>query len=170
MKTLLAFVVAAGALSFVQGASAQQVTPRTGTGAPASDMKTPGGCVACAQNTAGEVVSTRLVPGTSEAVLVGRIENLIPIGVLVALGCEKCAGEAVTWALQQGSSTEDIDRALRTLASMQTLDCFKLQFGADAAARLEKPLVAARHVLEQATEHGGRQQAFHDLVTELESG
>jgi len=88
--------------------------------------------------------------------LVGRIENLIPIGVVAVLGCETCAGEAVAWALQQGSSTEDVERALRTIAAMQKLDCFKQQFGPDAAARLEKPLVAARKVLQQAMDHAGK--------------
>jgi len=80
----------------------------------------------------------------------------MPIGVVAVMGCETCAGEAVTWALQQGSSTEDVDRALRTIAAMQELDCFKHQFGPDAAARLEKPLAAARKVLQQAIDHGGK--------------
>jgi hypothetical protein len=87
--------------------------------------------------------------------LVGRIENLMPIGILAVLGCETCTGEAVAWALQQGSSTEDVERALQTVAAMQKLDCFKRQFGPDAAARLDKPLAAARRVLQQATDHAG---------------
>jgi hypothetical protein len=157
MKALLVFAVAAGALSFVQNALAQDGTAASQIAPPASDTRTPGACPGCAQKPAGEAIATRLVPGTNESVLVGRIENLIPIGVLVALGCEKCAGEAVAWALQQGSSMEDVDRTLRTLASMQRLDCFKLQFGADAAARLDKPLAAARQVLQQATGHAGGQ-------------
>ena len=148
MKTLLVIVVAAGALSFVQGASAQN-------GTTAAGMGTQGGCGACAQKAAAEAVSARAVPGTNETMPVGRIENLIPIGVLAALGCEKCAGEAVAWALQQGSSAGDIERALRTVAAMQGLDCFKQQFGADAAARLEKPLAAARKALQQAMDQGG---------------
>lgn len=150
MKKLFVVAVAAEVLLFVQGAFAQNGTTATGAGTPAPEVRTPGGCAACAQKPAPETVSTRFVPGTSETMLVGRIENLIPIGVLAALGCEKCASEAVVWALEQGSSIEDVDRTLRTLAAMQTLDCFKQQFGNDAPARLEKPLAAARQVLEQA--------------------
>jgi len=157
MKALLVFAVAAGALALVQSASTQDRTAANPMAAPASDTRAQGGCAGCAQKPAGEAISTRLVPGTRETVLVGRIENLIPIGVLVALGCEKCAAEAVAWALQQGSSTEDVDRTLRTLAAMQSLDCFKLQFGTDAAVRLEKPLAAARQVLQQATGHASGQ-------------
>jgi hypothetical protein len=81
---------------------------------------------------------------------VGRVENLIPIGVLTVLGCEKCSAEAVTWALEQGSSFEDIERALRTVAAMEKLDCFKAQFGPEVALRMQKPLAAAREALEQA--------------------
>jgi len=57
---------------------------------------------------------------------------------------------AVIWALQQGSSFEDVDRTLRTVAAMQKLDCFKAQFGPEVATRMEKPLVAAKEALEQA--------------------
>ena len=145
MKALIIVAVAAGALSFAQGVSAQN------GGAP---KISPAACGGCGQKSAAEAVTTRTVPGTNETVLVGRIENLIPIAVLSALGCEKCASEAVAWALQQGSSAEDVERALRAIAQMQTLDCFKQQFGPDAAARLEKPLAAARKVLQEAADRG----------------
>jgi hypothetical protein len=90
------------------------------------------------------------IPGTNETMVVGRIENLIPIGVLTVLGCEKCSAEAVNWALQQGSSFEDIERTLQTVAAMQKLDCFKDQFGAEVNTRMEKPLAAAKEALAQA--------------------
>jgi len=150
MKALFVVAVSAGVLSFVQGASAQNQTAT----ARSSELKAAGACAGCTQRTAAEAVTAHTVPGTSETVLVGRIENLIPIAVLTSLGCEKCAAEAVAWALQQGSSTEDVDRAIRAVAQMQTLDCFKQQFGPDAAARLEKPLAAARKVLQEVANRG----------------
>jgi hypothetical protein len=82
--------------------------------------------------------------------VVGRVENVIPIGVLTVLGCEKCSAEAVQWALQQGSSFEDIERALQTVATMQKLDCFKEQFGPGVVSRMQRPLAAAKEALEQA--------------------
>jgi hypothetical protein len=126
----------------------------TGTAAiPKTALQT-GGCQNCAapavSTTATAVTDVRTIPGTNETMPVGRVENLIPIGVLTVLGCEKCSAEAVGWALQQGSSFEDIDRTLRTVAAMQKLDCFKGQFGPEAATRMEKPLAAAREALEQA--------------------
>jgi hypothetical protein len=138
-----------GAFLLVQGTFAQnRIT--TAAGVPGSEERTPGGCTACAQKSIPEAASARVIPGTSEIMPVGKIENLIPIGVLAALGCEKCAGEAVRWALEQGSSIEDVDRTLGVLTAMQKLDCFKQQFGNDAPARLDKPLAAARKVLQQA--------------------
>jgi len=142
MKALFAIAIAAGALSFAPGASAQNQTA-------------PDGCAGCARNAGVEAIAARPVPGTNETVLVGRIENLIPIAVLTSLGCEKCAAEATAWALQQGSSTGDVSRALRAVAQMQTLDCFKQQFGPGAAARPEKPLAAARKVLPESADRQG---------------
>jgi hypothetical protein len=114
-----------------------------------------GGCGKCAAtaklpDATAELPTLRPIPGTNENVLVGRIENLIPIGVLTVLGCEKCSAEAVNWALRQGSSFDDIERALQTVAAMQKLDCFKEQFGPEIASRLDKPLAAAKAALEQA--------------------
>lgn len=157
MKTLVVIVLAMEALSFAPAVYPQTGGTANNTGAAASDTKsTEKGCAACAQKASADPVSTRPVPGTTESMLVGRIENLMPIGMLAVLGCETCAGEAVAWALQQGSSTEDVERALRTIAAMQKLDCFKQQFGPDAAARLEKPLAAARKVLQQASDRAGK--------------
>jgi hypothetical protein len=121
--------------------------------APSTATK-PGGCANCsaAMTSArqGQQPTVQLIPGTNEEMVVGRVENLIPIGILTVLGCEKCSAEAVNWALQQGSSFEDIERTLKTVAVMQKLDCFKSQFGPDVNARMEKPLAAAKEALAQA--------------------
>ncbi len=142
MKTLIRMAIAAGMLSLAPAAFAQNDVAK----------KAAGPCATCAQKVSAEAVSARPVPGTNENMLVGRIENLIPIGILSVLGCEGCTAHAVAWALEQGSSTEDIERALKTIANMQNLDCFKVQFGPETAARLEKPLAAARKVLQEAAQ------------------
>ena len=116
------------------------------------------GCTKCAQTVKAavhtpEAATSRPIPGTNESMLVGSVENLVPIAVVTVLGCEKCAEETVRWALQQGSSFDDVDRVLKTVAAMQKLDCFNQQFGGDAASRLEKPLAAGRRALEQAKTH-----------------
>jgi len=167
MKGHLAIAVATGLFFFGVAVWAQEGATGSSKGAVAPDTKSQEGCAGCAQKGLAEAVSTRPtkaplpetvsvqpVPGTNETMLVGRIENLMPIGVVAVLGCETCVGKAVAWALQQGSSIEDVDRALRTIEAMQKLDCFKQQFGPDAAVRLEKPLAAARKVLQQAIDEG----------------
>ena len=157
MKTLCLLALLIGSFSVV-------VAQTGAAGAPKTAPQT-GGCQKCAatagaattttnaeatSTTNAEATSLQTIPGTNETMPVGRVENLIPIGVLTVLGCEKCSAEAVNWALQQGSSVEDIDRTLRTVAAMQKLDCFKEQFGPEVATRMQKPLAAAREALEQA--------------------
>jgi hypothetical protein len=152
MKPLFALAIVAGFLSLPVAFA--QTTGATSVKAPPSptEPKT-GSCANCAATASPHEVpeaASKLIPGSNESMVVGRIENVIPIGVLTVLGCEKCSAEAVNWALQQGSSFDDIERALRTVAAMQKLDCFKNQFGPEVAARMEKPLAAAREALAQA--------------------
>ncbi len=121
----------------------------------AQDSATAAGCQTCARSaltfpaTAGKPAAL-VVPRDVETLPQGRIENLMPIGMLTVLGCDTCAAQAVQWALAQGSSREDVDLALRTVAAVQKLDCFRQQFGADVAIRMEKPLAAARKALEES--------------------
>ena len=154
MKAIVVFALSVTFLSlptaFAQttaGAGAVKAVPSTAS-AKAE------GCAKCtiarASSDEGEGVAVKPIPGTNETMVVGRIENLIPIGVLTVLGCENCSAEAVNWALQQGSSFDDIERTLRTVAAMQKLDCFKNQFGPDVNTRMEKPLAAAKAALGQA--------------------
>lgn len=135
-------------VAFAQSPATAKATP------PAAAPKS-GPCSYCGTATppappAALAIQVKTIPGTNENMVVGKVENLIPIGVLTVLGCERCAAEAVTWALQQGSSFDDVERTLRTVATMQKLDCFKSQFGADVNARMEKPLAAAWDALAQA--------------------
>jgi hypothetical protein len=121
---------------------------------PSASVPKTSGCAGCTAASAPSrdtsEAATKPIPGTNETMVVGRIENLIPISVLTVLGCEKCSAEAVNWALQQGSSFDDVERTLRTVAAMQKLDCFKGQFGPEVNARMEKPLAAAKEALTQA--------------------
>jgi alkylhydroperoxidase/carboxymuconolactone decarboxylase family protein YurZ len=107
---------------------------------PAFSQKPASG--ACA-NCAGKAVALAVPPELANMPK-GRIENLMPVGMLIVLGCETCAGEAVQWALANGSSPQDIEAALRTVAAVQKLDCFREKFGGEVAARMARPLAAAR--------------------------
>ncbi len=154
MKTLIVFVLCVAFVAFPVAFAQTPDAAGLAQAAPAKAISRPDGCTGCSAGKASsrevQETVTKLIPGSNEAMVVGRVEHLIPIGVLTVLGCEKCSAEAVNWALQQGSSFEDIERTLRTVAAMQKLDCFKAQFGPEVATRMEKPLSAAKEALEQA--------------------
>ncbi len=160
MKTLFVLVLVAALLPLTVASAQTTDAPGTVKAAPSKAPTKPDGCTGCAAAKASsqevQKAVTKLIPGSNEPMVVGRIENLIPIGVVTVLGCEKCSAEAVNWALQQGSSFEDIERALRTVAAMQKLDCFKAQFGPEVATRMEKPLSAAKEALEQAKQRAAK--------------
>lgn len=91
-------------------------------------------------------------PSKSEA----RLQDLIPIAMVIVGGCEPCAEKMVTRALGQGSSLQDIDNTLRIVASMQKQDCFAKAVGTDVVARMEKPLAAGWRTLQQAMTSAGK--------------
>lgn len=91
--------------------------------------------------------SCETTPSQSEA----RLQDLIPIVMVIVGGCEPCAEKMVARALAQGSSWQDIDKTLRIIADLQRRDCFANAVGAAVLARMEKPLEAGLRTLRQAT-------------------
>ena len=79
-----------------------------------------------------------------------KLEDLVPIAVVIAAGCEPCAERMVRRALEQGSAPEHIAKVLGIVAHMQKLDCLLEAVGAEAVAHMEKPLAAGRRTLQQA--------------------
>jgi alkylhydroperoxidase/carboxymuconolactone decarboxylase family protein YurZ len=86
---------------------------------------------------------------SSQHVSEARLQDLIPIAMVIVGGCEPCAESMVNRALQQGSSWQEIDKTLRIVASMQKADCFVKAVGKDVIARMEKPLAAGRRSLQR---------------------
>ena len=82
-----------------------------------------------------------------------RLEDLIPIAVVIAAGCESCAVKMVTQALAQGSSWRHIQKTLGIVDHMQKLDCLAEAVGEEVVARMEKPLAAGKKTLQQALVH-----------------
>jgi hypothetical protein len=108
MKTNFVLVLVVALLSLTAAFAQTADAPGTVKVTPSKAATKPDECTGCvAANAASWAVQeaiTRPIHGSSESMVVGRIENLIPIGMLAVLGCEKCSTEAVNWALQQGSS------------------------------------------------------------------
>jgi alkylhydroperoxidase/carboxymuconolactone decarboxylase family protein YurZ len=85
-----------------------------------------------------------------------KLQDLIPIVMVIVGGCEPCAEKTIKRALEQGSSWQDIDKTLRIVANMQGADCFAMAVGTDVVRRMEKPLAAGWRSLREATPSAGK--------------
>lgn len=86
-----------------------------------------------------------------------RLEDLIPIAVVIAAGCETCADRMVRRAVQNGSAKALIERTLGIVAHLRSTDCLAQAVGQEVTARMEKPLEAGRkalRALERQAEQG----------------
>jgi alkylhydroperoxidase/carboxymuconolactone decarboxylase family protein YurZ len=98
-----------------------------------------------------DVIGTPAAPvGTRALKPETKLQDLIPIVMVIVGGCEPCAEKTVKRALEQGSSWQDIDKTLRIVANMQRADCFAKAVGTDVIARMEKPLAAGWRSLREA--------------------
>ena len=79
-----------------------------------------------------------------------KLQDLIPIAMVIVGGCESCAERMVERALHEGSSFQDVDKTLRIIAGMQKLGCFANAVGPEVVSRMDKPLEAGRRTLEKA--------------------
>ena len=79
-----------------------------------------------------------------------RLQDLLPIAMVIVGGCESCAEKMVERAIHEGSSFQDIDKTLRIIAGMQKLGCFANAVGPEVVSRMDKPLEAGRRTLEKA--------------------
>lgn len=79
-----------------------------------------------------------------------RLQDLLPIAMVIVGGCETCAEKMVERAIHEGSSFQDIDKTLRIVAGMQKLGCFANAVGPEVVSRMDEPLEAGRRTLEKA--------------------
>jgi hypothetical protein len=78
-----------------------------------------------------------------------RLEDLIPIAVVIAAGCEPCAQRMVERALLRGTPAHLISRALGIVTALRAAECFGEAVGPAVIARMKKPLEVARMSLRQ---------------------
>jgi hypothetical protein len=94
--------------------------------------------------TAGEQSGNELpTPGSMTL----RLEDLIPIAVVIAAGCERCAERMVSAALEHGTARLQIERTLRIVEHVRTRECFAQVVGPEVVARMAKPLAAGKKYL-----------------------
>jgi hypothetical protein len=78
------------------------------------------------------------------------LNDLIPIAVVIAAGCEECAEKMVRRALQEGASPRLVRRTLAVVAQLRANECLTKAVGKEVVARMEKPIEAGRRALQQA--------------------
>ena len=79
-----------------------------------------------------------------------KLNNLIPVAVAIACGCEHCVESAVMRALRRGSPRQDLKETLQIVAYMLNLECLTANAGADAVVRMRDALDAATAALRHA--------------------
>jgi AhpD family alkylhydroperoxidase len=84
---------------------------------------------------------------TPKSTLEPKLQDLIPIAVVIAAGCESCAEKMVKRAMEMGSSREYVQKTIQIVAHLQKLDCLVEAIGPEGVARMEKPLAAANATL-----------------------
>ena len=77
------------------------------------------------------------------------LENLIPLAVVIACGCEPCAESCVRRALAAGSSRREIQKALAIIQHMKTVGCLIERVGSETVGRMESPLAAAARIMKE---------------------
>ncbi len=73
-----------------------------------------------------------------------HLEDVIPIAVVIAAGCERCAERMVSAALARGAPKLYIERTLRIVAHLRSRDCFAQAVGPEVIARMARPLAAGK--------------------------
>lgn len=101
-------------------------------------------------------VGTKLEIESRPVAVEPNLEDLIPIALVIAAGCEPCAEKMVSRALEQGSTPRHIQKTLQIIAKMQKLDCFAGAVGPEAVARMERPLIAGQRTLQEAVRGAGK--------------
>ena len=81
-----------------------------------------------------------------------HLEALIPIAVVIAAGCEPCARSMTERALTAGTPRRAIRRVLKMVDHMHRQECLAQNAGAEAMARMARPLETAATTLQNTNE------------------
>jgi alkylhydroperoxidase/carboxymuconolactone decarboxylase family protein YurZ len=83
-----------------------------------------------------------------------RLEDLIPIAVVITAGCESCAESMVRRAVEAGSAPRHVLRTLAIVADLSERECFRKNIAPEVVARMKGPLARARKTLDEAAWRG----------------
>jgi hypothetical protein len=78
-----------------------------------------------------------------------KLEDLIPIAVVIAAGCEGCAERMVRRAVEAGSARRHILRTIAIVADLRERECFQANVAPEVVERMKAPLARARKTLDE---------------------
>jgi hypothetical protein len=78
-----------------------------------------------------------------------KLEDLIPIAVVIAAGCEGCAERMVRRAMDAGSAGRHVLRTIAIVADLRERECFRTNIDPDVVERMRGPLARARKTLDE---------------------
>lgn len=85
------------------------------------------------------------------AVAPARLEDLIPIAVVLAAGCETCAERMVRHAVEAGSERRHILRTIAIAADLRERESFRANVAPEVVERMAGPIARARATLDELT-------------------
>lgn len=84
-----------------------------------------------------------------------KLEDLIPIAVVITAGCEECAERNVRRAIEAGSVPRHVLRTIAIVADLRERECFRAKIAPEVVERMKGPLEKARRTLDELTAAGG---------------
>jgi hypothetical protein len=78
-----------------------------------------------------------------------KLEDLIPIAVVIAAGCEPCAERMVRRAVEAGSAGRHVLRTIAIVADLRERECFRTNIAPEVVERMKGPLARARKTLDE---------------------
>lgn len=101
----------------------------------------------------GQSPQTRVQPRDGDDA--PKLEDLIPIAVVIAAGCEGCAERMVRRAVEAGSVPRHVLRTIAIVADLSERECFRTNIPTEVVERMKEPLARARKTLDELTAAGG---------------
>jgi hypothetical protein len=83
-----------------------------------------------------------------------KLEDLIPIAVVIAAGCESCAEGMVRRAVEAGTAPRHILRTIAIVADLHESECFRKSIAPEVVERMKGPLARARKILDELAGKG----------------
>jgi hypothetical protein len=85
-----------------------------------------------------------------------KLEDLVPIAVVIAAGCEGCAERMVRRAVEAGSAHRHVRRTIAIVADLRERECFRANIAPEVVERMKGPLEKARATLDELAGTGAR--------------